>query len=273
MDTKNHASTQATSPVLTHVSDGVVTVTLNRPEAMNAVNRELSDAIATVMQRADEDSEISSVIITSNHPKAFCAGADLEQVAHGTSLYDEEGPLAPWGLAGSTARTPSVPVIAAVEGAALGGGFEIALAADILIASPTASFGLPEVQVGLIAGAGGAVRLPRQLPRKVALDLLLTGERLSAERAHGLGLVSRLVEPGEAQSAATEVALRISANAPLAVRATKATALDLVEGVERGDLSRWKRSSAEFASVLTSQDAQEGASAFKDRRPPRWSGR
>lgn len=258
--------------VKTQVDDGVLIITLDRPEAMNAINRDLSNSVATAMRRADEDPAIKAVIICSAHPKVFCAGADLESVSRGIPLFAQGGPNAPWGLAGCTSKTPEIPVIAAIEGLALGGGFEIALAADILIASSSASFGLPEVQVGLIAGAGGTVRLPRQIPQKVALDLMLTGERLPAERAAALGLVSRLVEPGQALSAATEVGARIAGNAPLAVKASKSTALDLIDGVEREEIARWERNGVEFKTVLSSQDAQEGPSAFTEKRPPRWVG-
>lgn len=266
-------STELQQPVHFEVSNGIASIVLNRPDAMNAINREVSDVIAGVMQRADTDPEIKAVVIGSSHPKVFCAGADLAALSKGIAVYDTDGPNASWGLAGCTARTPAVPVIAAVDGAALGGGFEIALAADILIASSSATFGLPEVQVGLIAAAGGVVRLPRQLPRKVALDVLLTGERLDAERAYGLGLVSRLAEPGEAVDTAMEVAARIAGHAPLAVRSSKSTALELVDGVERDEVSRWERSHEAFAAILETDDAREGATAFKEKRTPSWTGR
>lgn len=269
----NEQTTATEQSVQIEITDGIASIVLNRPEAMNAINREVSDAIATVMQQADEDPDIKAVVISSSHPKVFCAGADLAALSKGVAVYDTQGPNASWGLAGCTSRTPAVPVIAAVDGAALGGGFEIALAADILIASSVATFGLPEVQVGLIAGAGGVVRLPRQLPRKVALDVMLSGDRLGAERAHGLGLVSRLVEPGEAVNTAMDVAARIAGHAPLAVRSSKATALELVDGVEGDEVSRWERSDEAFAAILETDDAREGATAFKAKRAPSWTGR
>jgi crotonobetainyl-CoA hydratase len=252
---------------------GVLTVLLDRPEAKNAINVAMSDAIGAAMERAETDPCIHAVVIASAHEGIFCAGADLKATSRGEPSFAADGPYGSWGLAGSTARTPSVPVIAAVEGLALGGGFEICLAADLLVATPTASFGLPEVSVGLTAGAGGAVRLPGQLPRKVALDLLLTGRRLDADEAHRLGLVSRLVEPGRALATARQIATTIAGHAPLAVRATKATALDLVNGVERGQLNRWERNAGEFEAVLASVDAAEGTAAFRDKRAPQWTGR
>jgi crotonobetainyl-CoA hydratase len=260
-------------PVHIEIQDGIASVVLNRPEAMNAINRDLSNAIAELMQQADTDPDIKAVVLSSAHPKVFCAGADLGALSQGIETYDTEGPNASWGLAGCTSRTPSVPVIAAVDGVALGGGFEIALAADILVASSAASFGLPEVQVGLIAAAGGVVRLPRQLPVKIAMDMMLTAERLNAERAYALGLISRLTEPGAAYDTAMEVATRIAGNAPLAVRASKATALDLTNGVAREEAPRWERSNEAFASIKASDDAREGATAFKEKRAPQWTGR
>lgn len=253
-------------------TSGVLTVLLDRPEAKNAINVAMSDAIGAAMERADTDPGIHAIVIASAHEGIFSAGADLKATSRGEPSFAEDGPYGSWGLAGSTARTPAVPVIAAVEGLALGGGFEICLAADLLIASPTASFGLPEVSVGLMAGAGGAVRLPDQLPRKVALDLLLTGRRLDADEAHRLGLVSRLVEPGCALTTAQEAAATIAGHAPMSVRATKATALDLIDGMERGHLDRWQRNTAEFDAVLASEDATEGTTAFREKRAPQWTG-
>lgn len=266
-------SSDLKQPVHIEVEDGIASVVFNRPDAMNAVNREVSDAIATLMQQAGSDPEIKAVVLSSAHPKVFSAGADLASLSQGVEVYDTDGPNASWGLAGCTSRTPAVPVIAAVDGAALGGGFEIALAADILVASSAANFGLPEVQVGLIAAAGGAVRLPRQLPVKVAMDMLLTGERLNAERAHALGLVSRLTEPDAAFDTAMEVAARIASHAPLAIRASKATALELTGGVPREEMQRWQRNNQEFATILATDDAREGATAFTEKRTPQWSGR
>lgn len=257
---------------LVAVEDGIMTITLNRPEAMNAVSLEMSDTVAAAMEQADTDPGVHVVVITSSSTKAFCAGADLKATSQGQALFDADGPHGSWGLAGATRRTPAVPVIAAVEGLALGGGFEIALAADILIASTASSFGLPEVTVGLMAGAGGAVRLPGQLPPKVAMPMLLAGERLDAQRAYQLGLVSRLVEPGTVDAEAREMAQRIAAAAPLAVRGTKAVALNLQDGLQDGHRAAWARNDAEFAAVMASADATEGTTAFREKRRPVWTG-
>lgn len=257
---------------LVAVEDGIMTITLNRPKAMNAVSLEMSDAVAAAMEQADTDPGVRVVIITSSSTKAFCAGADLKATSQGQALFDADGPHGSWGLAGATRRTPAVPVIAAVEGLALGGGFEIALAADILVASTASSFGLPEVTVGLMAGAGGAVRLPGQLPQKVAMTMLLTGEQLDAEQAHQLGLISRLVEPGSADAEAQRLAQRIASAAPLAIRATKAVALDLRDGVQADQRAGWERNESEFGRVMASADAAEGTTAFREKRCPVWTG-
>ncbi|MGO1592508.1 enoyl-CoA hydratase-related protein [Ancrocorticia sp.] len=258
--------------VLIEQAEGIILITLNRPRARNAINRAMSDAIAETMQRADTDPAVRAMVITSSTSTSFCAGADLKETAQGVDLYASTGPLASWGLAGSTARTPSVPVIAAVEGQALGGGFEIVLAADIVVASSEASFGLPEVRVGLMPGAGGAVRLPRQLPRKVAMDMMLTRETLSAGRAYSLGLVSRLTDPGSAHREAYSVAEAIANGAPLAVRATKEVALELNEGVESDETTRWQRNEKVFGRIMASNDAREGTEAFSEKREPVWAG-
>lgn len=255
------------------LSDGVLTIVLDRLEALNAFDAASSDAVGAAMERADTDPAVRAVLFTSAHPKVFSAGADLKATAAGESAFDAAGPYASWGLAGATARTPRVPVVVGVDGLALGGGFELCLAADVLVASESAAFGLPEVAVGLMPGAGGAVRLPDQLPRKVAMDLMLTGRRLAAEEAHRLGLVSRLVPAGEAAEQAREVAAHIARQAPLGVVAAKAVALDLVDGVERAQQARWERNRNEFAAVMASDDAHEGTTAFIEKRTPHWTGR
>lgn len=253
--------------------NGIVTILLNRPKAKNAINFEVSETIATAMADIESRADVRAVIVGSAVEGVFSAGADLVEASQGKPSFAQDGQNAAWGLAGLTAKTVSVPVIVAVDGLAMGGGFEIALAADILIASDAASFALPEVKVGLMAGAGGAVRLPDQLPQKVAMDMLFTGRNMPVEEAHRLGLVSRLVESGKAFEVAREVAETISQRAPLGVRGSKATALDLQDGVERAQQSRWERSHAEFASVMASEDATEGATAFSEKRAPVWVGR
>jgi len=258
-------------PVLSELNDGVLTITLNRPEAFNAINAEVSNAVAEALAAAEKDPEVAAVILTGAGGKAFSAGADLKAVSRGESCFDPDGPYGDWGLGGCTERTIAKPVIAAVDGIAFGGGFEVALAADILIASTASKFALPEVKVGLLAGAGGVVRLPRQLPRKLAMDLLLTGEPISAERAHALGLVSRLTAPGAAYAEALQVAAGIRASAPLAVQATKRMVLELADGRSELERHAWDLNAAEFPAILASNDAREGAAAFTQKRPPVWT--
>lgn len=264
---------QQDAPVLIEQSGPVLTITLNRPEAANAINSEMSDAIGAALAQAEDDPSIAVIVIGAVPGKAFSAGADLKAVSRGENAFNPDGTYGEWGLAGCTGRLSCKPVIAAVDGLAFGGGFEIVLAADILIASEKARFCLPEVKVGLMAGAGGAIRLPLQLPRKIAMDLLLTGDPLDAVRAHQLGLVSRLVEPGTALQAAQELAQRISRNAPLGLRGTKEVALGLVDGVSEPERAAWALNDASFGRILGSEDAREGAKAFAEKRPPQWSGR
>ncbi|MGW6174199.1 crotonase/enoyl-CoA hydratase family protein [Arthrobacter sp. NPDC055138] len=260
------------SAALVETSDRVMTITLNRPEAFNAVNMEMSNLVAEALERAEHDDDVRVVIIRGAGTKAFCSGADLKAVSRGEELFDAEGRYGDWGLAGCTERTIAKPVIAAVEGIAYGGGFEVALAADIVVASSAAKFALPEVKVGLVAGAGGAVRLPRQLPLKVAMDLLLTGEPLGAERAYSFGLVSRLTAPGETYAEALRLATQISKNAPLSLQASKKVAVQLEAGRAGTEEAGWKTNSVEFHRILASNDAKEGAAAFAEKRAPQWTG-
>lgn len=259
-------------PVLVEQDGPVAIITINRPKARNAINRAVSDGIATALQRADADDSIRAIVITGAGGN-FCAGADLKEVMQGGQLFATEGPNAAWGLAGSTERTTSKPIIAAVEGNAFGGGFEVALAADIIVADPSARFALPEVKVGLIAGAGGVIRLCRLMPEKIALDLLLTGDPIDAPRALAHGVVSRISAPGEALAEAVTLAKHIATNAPYSVVATKRLARHLVDGEDRDLHEAWQRNRELFAEVAARQDAHEGASAFAERRAPQWTGR
>ncbi|AUI50599.1 enoyl-CoA hydratase-related protein [Arthrobacter crystallopoietes] len=260
------------SAALVETVNQVMTITLNRPEAFNAVNMEMSNLVAEAMASAENDNDVRVVVIRGTGGKAFCAGADLKAVSRGEELFDSQGKYGEWGLAGCTGRTISKPVIAAVDGIAYGGGFEVALAADIIVASSTTRFALPEVKVGQLAGAGGAVRLPRQLPLKVAMDMLLTGEPISAERAHAFGLVSRLTEPGCAYADALKLAKAISRNAPLSLQSTKKVAVQLDTGRAGTEKAAWNVNSVEFPAILASNDAKEGATAFAEKRAPHWTG-
>ena len=256
------------SAVLYEVVDRHVAVlTLNRPQARNAVNVPMVEAISRRVRQVEDDPQIRVAILASADPRVFCAGADLKEIAAGRGMM-----LAPaaGGFAGFVYAARAKPWIAATEGATLGGGLELALACDLLVASEAASFGLPEVQRGLFAGAGGVFRLPRRLPRTVALELIVTGTRLDARRALGFGLVNRVTAPGEALGAALELARSIAANSPVAVRESLAIAR-IGDDLPEPEL---RRISDEASSrVMTSADAAEGAQAFAEKRPPVWTGR
>lgn len=259
--------------VVTDVEDGVLTITINRPEAMNALNLAVSDGVARAMTLAESDHAVRVVVLAGAGDRAFSAGADLKEVAEGRPNYDAGGPYGEWGLGGHTRRTSTKPVIAAVDGIAYGGGFELALNADLIVASRTSRFALPEVKVGLFAGAGGAIRLARLLPRPVATRILLTGDPLSAEEAAAHGLIAELTEPGEALDVARSLARRIAAGSPLGLAATKIVLRSLDNGHDQTEAEHWARSDALFATIISSADAAEGARAFAEKRPPRWRGR
>ncbi len=197
----------------------VMLITINRPEARNAVNGAVSTAVGDALEEAQGDPGVWAVVITGAGDKSFSAGADLKAISRGENLFHAEHPE--WGFAGYVHHFIDKPTIAAVNGTALGGGSELALASDLVVASETASFGLPEVKRGLIAGAGGVFRIIEQLPRKVALELVLTGEPMSAVDALRWGLINEVVPHGAVVEAALALAERITCNAPLSVQASK----------------------------------------------------
>lgn len=248
-------------------NDHIAVVTLNRPAARNAINGPLARALETAVRTTEADEAVWVVILRGAGDKAFSAGADLKEVARGNveSLWTEAG-----GFAGFVHAKRCKPWIAAVEGLALAGGCELALACDLIVAAEGAEFGLPEVSRGLIAAAGGLYRLPRALPRGVALDLILTGERLSAERAAEIGMVSRLAPAGRTLEVALERAAAIVRNAPLAVR--KSLAIARVAS-DLDDAALRAMSDATQRELQKTADFHEGAVAFVEKRPPRWSGR
>ncbi len=247
--------------------------TINRPEARNAVNLAVTIGLGDALAEAERDSDVWAVIVTGAGDKAFCAGADLKAVARGENLVIVEEPWASWGFAGYVGHHISKPTIAAVNGFALGGGTEITLASDLAVAADTASFGLPEVKRGIYAGAGGAFRLPQQLPKKLALEMILTGEPISADRAHELGLVNRVVPQAEVLDAALQMAARICANAPLAVQVSKRIAHGIVDGHVAADDSYWAVNAAEGKHLMSTRDAREGVRAFGEKRQPVWEAR
>lgn len=268
------ATTRATTApaVLTKASDGIMVITLNRPEARNAVNEEMCLLVGDALTQAEADPAVRVVVLTGAGDKAFCAGADLKALSRGDRIIPEGREA--WGLAGYVGHAISKPTIAAVNGPALGGGTELVLASDLTVAADTASFGLPEVKRGLIAGAGGAFRLTAKLPRAVAMELLLTGEPISAQQALDLHLINRVVPADQVLTAALELAATIAGNAPLAVQAHKQIALGQTpEGDRPDERSGWEATNRLLPAIAFSEDAKEGPRAFAEKRQPVWQGR
>jgi len=251
------------SVVLTEFADGIAVFTLNRPEAKNAVNLEVSEALAAAIDEFEARPDLTIGILTGAGG-TFCAGMDLKAFARG------ERPSIPGrGFGGLTEAPPSKPLIAAVEGWALAGGCELALSADLIVASREAKFGIPEVKRGLAAAAGGLLRLPKILPYPLAMELAITGDPLTAEVAHQHGLVNRVTEPGEALTVAKELAARVAANGPLAVKATKQV---VAMAANYTDPDAFVAQRKFIDPVFASADAKEGARAFAEKRAPVWKG-
>ena len=238
-------------------------ITIDRPGARNAINRSVSFGLASAMDQLDHDPELSVAVLTGAGG-SFCAGMDLKAFLAGEDIE------VPGRGLGFTERPPRKPVISAVEGFALAGGTELALATDLIVASRDARFGLPEVRRGLVAGGGGLIRLPQRIPFQKAMELALTGESLTAEEALVLGLVNRVTEPGEALAGALELAERIAANGPLAVAATKEI---VVAARDWPADEAFGRQRAIYEPVFASADAREGGAAFAEKRQPVWQGR
>lgn len=250
--------------LLVAVEEGIMTLTLNRPGQRNAMTLEIATGIAKALHQLDERPDISAAVVTGTGG-TFCAGADLKRLLAGESAH-----VAGRGFGGLVEAPPRKPLVAAVEGWALGGGFELVLACDLVVAAEGARFGVPEVTRGLVARGGGAVRLPRRLPRAVALEMLLTGQPIDAQRAAAHGLVNRVVPNGTALGAARGLATTIATNAPLAVAASKALVVDSADWPEN---ELFVRQTSYTNPVFASVDAREGAAAFAEGRMPRWQGR
>jgi enoyl-CoA hydratase len=250
--------------VLSERRERVLLITINRPEQRNAVNAAVAAGIAAALDELDADPDLSVGVLTGAG-KGFCAGMDLKAFVAGERPHTEER-----GFAGIVQRPADKPLIAAVEGFAVAGGLEVALACDLIVASRGARLGVPEVKRSLVAAGGALLRLPRTLPRNLAMELALTGDPIDAERAYELGLVNRLAEPGEALAAALELADAIAVNGPLALAATKRV---MVESAEWSDSEFFERQSEIIDPVMRSEDAREGATAFAEKRPPVWKGR
>jgi enoyl-CoA hydratase len=249
--------------VSVEVADGIGIITINRPEARNAVNEAVARGIAAAIDDFDSRRDITSLILTGAGG-TFCAGMDLKGF-----LAGENSMAGGRGFGGITHRPPAKPVIAAVEGYALAGGFEIVLSCDLIVASEEAMFGLPEVTRGLAAGAGGLFRLPRRIPYHLAMEIALTGARVPARRLDAAGLINRLVPAGEAVAEARALAAGIGRNAPLSLAATKRI---VAESADWPLSESFDRQDEIVRPVFTSADAMEGAAAFAEKRQPVWRG-
>lgn len=249
--------------VLVEAEDGVLIVTINRPEAKNAMTKAAAEGIVAAMDRLEADNDLRCAILTGAGG-TFCSGMDLKGFLRG------ERPSIPGrGFGGLTEWTPSKPVIAAVDGYALAGGMELALSCDLIVANSGSKFGIPEAKRGLAAAAGGLIKLPRQIPPRIAMELALTGDFIDASRAYDLGFVNRVVD-GPAIDGAKELARTIAANGPLALIASKAV---IRQSHEWTDAEMWAKQGAIVNPVFASEDAREGASAFAEKRKPNWQGK
>jgi enoyl-CoA hydratase len=255
---------QDDSVVLTERRENVLLITLNRPEVRNAVNAALAAGVAGALEELDADDSLSVGVLTGTGG-FFCAGMDLGAFVRGES---------PWfgdrGFAGIAQRAASKPLIAAIEGFAVAGGMEIALACDLIVAARGAKMGIPEAKRSLVAAGGALLRLPRRMPYHVVMELALTGDPLPAERFHEFGLVNALAEPGSAVDVALELAGRLAKNGPLALAASKRI---LQEQFDWSNAEMWEKQGAISGPVFASEDAKEGANAFKEKRDPVWKGR
>ncbi len=241
----------------------IALVTLNRPEARNAISPEVSQAMAAVLDEIESDAELRAVVVTGRG-EVFSAGADLKVVAAGKANDIARGK---GGFAGIVTRDFPKPIIAAVNGPALAGGFEIVLSCDLVVAAETARFGIPEVKRGLMAAAGGLIRLPKRVPLAIALELAMTGDPIDADRALQLGLVNRVVPGARLLDEAIGIANRIGENSPIAVRNSRRL---VREAAELSEAEGWARTLELMMPVFESGDAIEGATAFAEKRPPVW---
>ena len=241
-------------------------ITLNRPEARNAINGEVARGMEAALDQYEADDDLWAAILTANGT-AFCAGADLKAIAagKGNELATKKG-----GFAGIVTRARTKPLIAAITGSALAGGTEIALSCDLIVCSEQTVFGLPEVKRSLVAAAGGLFRLPRAIGMAPALEMIMTGDPISAERAYQLGMVNKVVAADQVMAEARKLAERVSANAPLAVQASRRVA---VGAFTEDEASLWKAGYAAFGSIVGTEDYKEGPRAFIEKRAPKWQGK
>ncbi|MEM8937239.1 MAG: enoyl-CoA hydratase-related protein [Pseudomonadota bacterium] len=249
------------------IGDHIALVTINRPEARNAVNPAVAAGIDAAVKESEADDQVWAVVLTGAGDKAFCAGADLKAIAAGeaASMMTKDG-----GFAGLTEATRTKLWIAAVNGAALAGGCELTLSCDLIVASEKASFGVPEVKRGLVALAGGVFRLPRALPKAIALELIATGGVLSVERALQLGFINRIAPHDRVVEDALAFAEEICANAPLCVRESLVVAR---QAYDLDEEALWSLSAEAGKRIFKSEDFKEGPRAFVEKRAPEWKGR
>jgi enoyl-CoA hydratase len=250
--------------VLTERRDRILLVTLNRPDQRNAVNLALAQGVADAMDELDGTDELSVGVLTGAG-KGFCSGMDLKAFLAGKGPWVEGR-----GFAGIVQSPPRKPLIAAVEGFAVAGGFEVALSCDLIVAARDAKLGIPEVKRGLVAAGGALLRLPKRIPYHAAMELALTGDPITAERGAELGIVNRVAEPGSAVEEALSLAGEITKNGPLALAASKQILRSAVDWTEE---EAWDRQGEISGPVLVSEDAREGATAFAEKRDPQWKGR
>lgn len=246
--------------------DHIVIITLNRPEARNAFNPEQTQALEQALDDFEANIDLRCAVLTGTG-EVFSAGADLKEIAAGNAL---KLATIKGGFAGITKRERTKPVIGAINGPALAGGCEVALACDLLVASETASFGLPEVKRALVAAAGGLIRLPRAVGQSAAMEAILTGEPIPAQRAFELGMISRLVSPDQVLPTAVDLAEKIAANAPLAVYASRGL---VARSFGESDEQLWNDSYKAMASMFATEDFREGPRAFVEKRAPVWKGK
>jgi enoyl-CoA hydratase len=251
-------------PVLTERRDGVLLITLNRPDQRNAINLDVAEGIAAALEDLDAADDVSVGVLTGAG-KGFSAGMDLKAFVEGKRPW-----VADRGFAGIVRRSARKPLIAAVEGFAVAGGLEVALACDLIVASKGTRLGIPEVKRSLVAAGGALLRLPARIPYALAMELALTGDPIDAERAYEIGLVNRLAEPGDAVNVALELAAQISVNAPLALIASKQV-LEAQRDWPTDEM--WDRQQDITGHVFDSEDAIEGSTAFAEKRAPVWKGR
>lgn len=251
----------AQAAVLTERRGRTLLITLNRPDQRNAVNAAVAGGVAAAMDELDDNADLAVGVLTGAG-KGFCAGMDLKAFVAGESAWHDQR-----GFAGIVQKPAEKPLIAAIEGFAVAGGFEVALGCDLIVAARGAKLGIPEVKRGLVAAGGALLRLPRRIPYHLAMEMALTGDPITAERGAEAGVVNRLAEPGETVESALELADAIAVNAPLALTASKRILRDSVDWSQD---EMWERQGQIAGPVMTSEDAREGSTAFAERRDPVW---